>query len=47
MKKNEKNIENIRFDLGFTSILQCGFHQNNNILLQQHWPQRLQIGLPS
>jgi len=31
----------------FTYNLQCEFYQNNNILLQQHWPQGLQIGLPS
>ncbi len=35
--------EDIRFGLRFTLILQCGFHQNNNILLQQHWPQGLQF----
>jgi hypothetical protein len=33
--------------IGFILILWCGFDQNHNILLQQHWPQELQIGLPS
>jgi hypothetical protein len=45
MKKYE--MKNRRFGLGFTLITQSGFHQNNNILLQHHWPQGLQIGLPS
>jgi hypothetical protein len=35
--KNEKEEENIRFSLGFILIFHCGFHQNNNIGLQQHW----------
>jgi hypothetical protein len=35
--------EDIRFGLRITLILQCGFHQNNNILLQQHWPRGLQF----
>jgi hypothetical protein len=42
MKKNEMKKENTRcreFDLGFILILQSGFHQNNNILFQQHWSQ--------
>jgi hypothetical protein len=46
-KWNEKEVDETRFDLGFILILQSGFHQNNNILLQPHWLQGLQIGLPS
>jgi hypothetical protein len=48
-KKIEKWKEgkNIGFGLRFSLILHCGFHQNNNILLHQHWPLGLQIGLPS
>jgi hypothetical protein len=42
-----KKKKTIGFDLGFILILWCGFDQNHNILLQQHWPQGLQIGLPS
>jgi hypothetical protein len=36
-KENEErwNEEDMEFDLRFTLILQCGFHQNINILLQQ------------
>jgi hypothetical protein len=49
MKKYEmKNkLKNRGFGLRFILITQSGFHQNNNILLQEHWPQGLQIGLPS
>ncbi len=49
MKKYEmkNNLKNRGFGLGFTLITQNGFHQNNDILLQQHWSQGLQIGLPS
>jgi hypothetical protein len=39
--------ENTRFSLGFILILRYRFHQNNYFLLQQHWFQGLQIGLPS
>jgi hypothetical protein len=35
----KKEKENIRFGLRFISIFHCGFHQNNNILLEQHWFQ--------
>jgi hypothetical protein len=42
--KNEKEGKNIGFGLGFILILHCGFDQNNNILLHQHWPLGLQIG---
>jgi hypothetical protein len=33
----------MEFDLRFTLIVQCGFHQNSNILLQEPGPQELQI----
>ncbi len=42
-EENEEKGE----DMGFTLILGCKFHQNDNILLQQHSAQGLQIGLPS
>jgi hypothetical protein len=32
-EENEKEIEYIKFGLGFTLILHCGFHQNDNIFL--------------
>jgi hypothetical protein len=31
----------IGFGLRFTSILQCGLHQNNNVFLLQHWSPRV------
>jgi hypothetical protein len=43
----QNKLKNRGFGLRFTLITQSGFHQNNNILLQQHSPQGLQIGLPS
>jgi hypothetical protein len=35
-EENEKEVEYIKFGLGFTLVLHCGFHQNDNICLQQH-----------
>jgi len=42
-----KKKKPIGFDLGIILILWCGLDQNHNILSPQHWPQGLQIGLPS
>ncbi len=47
-EENEEEVEYIGFGLGFSLILQCGFHQNINILLQAtlgpkvaNWPPEL------
>jgi hypothetical protein len=46
-KHKMENNKKKRFIVGLVLIQWCGFHQNNNVLLQQHWLQGLQIGLPS
>jgi hypothetical protein len=45
MRKDEmkkEKIWSVWFRVYFDQ--QGGFHENNNIVLQQHWPQGLQIG---
>jgi hypothetical protein len=46
-RKYDEQRKEIRFGSRFPVILWCEFHENNNIILQQHWPQGLQIGLKS